>query len=67
MMVRGGGQLRCELCWASCRLQLDTPVSTSAKYFFEGHTFKYNRNIWIQSSRTMKNDGNLYISGKKSF
>lgn len=67
MMVLGRGQLHCELCWASCRLRSDRPVSTHAKYYFEGHTFKYHVSIWIESGRTMKNDGNVYMSGKKNF
>lgn len=38
-----------------------------AEQFFDGHTFKHNRNIWIESGRATENNARACTSGKKIF
>lgn len=36
-----------------------------AEQFFDGHAFKYNRNIWVESGRAINNNVRVWTSGKK--
>lgn len=41
--------------------------SVPAEQFFDGHSFEYNRNIWIERGGTRRSNSNAYVSGKKVF
>lgn len=41
--------------------------SVPAKQSFAGHTFDYNRNIWIEQGGTIRNNGNVHVSSKRLF